>query len=568
MPDTVHKQAVKEQLEVILESKDFSASDRFRQFLRFVVEETLAGHENELKAYTIATQVFGRDKNFDPLLDPVVRVEASKLRNKLEQFYLRRKGRNKDKVLIGIPKGTYVPTFSIIEEPVLKVYARDELDDDFDDYVEADDHDSYLPEPPEGGGKGLPLREEFDEQESAAAAQEKLSEPTVAILPFVNISSTQEIDHLLSGLAEELAIALTKFEDLKVISAHAMNLDTDAESDPGVLSKSLGARFILYGSAQLDSNIIRVRIKLADTATHTTLWAEKFDEPYTATGLFEIIDTTVAQVAARIGDSFGYIKRTLFSEAPSQRTGNIKAYEAILYYHHWAANLAESRFIKAKEALDKAIEADPRYCLAHAMLADIYAVHYQWGYDLFPNDLEMAQKLSKRAIELDSHCQYAQWSRAYSCYLVRDREQFVQLARLAINLNPADTNILAAAGQKLAMAGNWEEGLDLMRQAERLNPFLPSWFRTATFIYHLHNNDMEAALAEARRINSPQTAGYMFRCALLGAMGRKEEAALELQELLGKWPSFAGNYQEILRRIVFQDSIKDILVKGLQNAGI
>jgi hypothetical protein len=153
VPDTVHKQAVKEQLEVILESKDFSASDRFRQFLRFVVEETLAGHENELKAYTIATQVFGRDKNFDPLLDPVVRVEASKLRNKLEQFYLRRKGRNKDKVLIGIPKGTYVPTFSIIEEPVLKVYARDELDDDFDDYVEADDHDSYLPEPPEGGAR-------------------------------------------------------------------------------------------------------------------------------------------------------------------------------------------------------------------------------------------------------------------------------------------------------------------------------------------------------------------------------------------------------------------------------
>ncbi len=566
MPD-VNKQAVKEQLEVILESRDFSASDRFRQFLRFVVEETLAGRENELKAYTIATQVFGRDKNFDPLLDPVVRVEASKLRNKLEQFYLRRKGRNKDKVLIGIPKGTYVPTFSIIEEPALKVYVRDELDDDFDDYVEEDSSDLHGDEP-DVAEKGSSFREEPDEQGGVFAEQEKPSEPTVAILPFVNISSAQEIGHLLSGLAEELAIALTKFEDLKVISAHAMNLDTAAESDPRVLSKSLGARFILYGSAQLDSNIIRVRIKLADTASYTTLWAEKFDEPYTATGLFEIIDTTVAQVTAQIGDSFGYIKRTLFSEAPSQRTGDIKAYEAILYYHHWAAKLAESRFIKAKEALDKAIEADPRYSLAHAMLADIYAVHYQWGYDLFPNDLEMAQKLSKRAIELDSHCQYAQWSRAYSCYLTRDHEQFVQLARLAISLNPADTNILAAAGQKLAMSGNWEEGLGLMRQAERLNPFLPSWFRTAIFIYHLHNNDLETALAEARMINSPLIAGYMFRSALLGAMGRKEEAALELQELLLKRPSFSENYQEILRRIVFQDSIKDILVKGLQNAGI
>ena len=75
------------QLDTILESNDFFASNRFRDFLRFVVEETLAGREHELKAYTIATCVFGRDKNFDPLLDPVVRVEAAKLRSKLENYY-------------------------------------------------------------------------------------------------------------------------------------------------------------------------------------------------------------------------------------------------------------------------------------------------------------------------------------------------------------------------------------------------------------------------------------------------------------------------------------------------
>ena len=565
MPSSVSKQAVEKQLEIIIDSKDFSASDRFRQFLKFVVEETLAGRESELKAYTIATQVFGRDKNFDPLLDPVVRVEAAKLRNKLEQFYLRRKGQNKDKVFIEIPKGTYVPTFLTIEEPAPKPYVRDELDDDEDDFVE--EAEPEIDDHPGPDSDDMPDPDD-DEQPFLAGENGKLPQATVAILPFANISSAQEIDHLLSGLAEELAIALTKFEDLKVISAHAMNTDAAVSADPKAISNSLGARFILYGSAQLDSNIIRVRIKLADTATHTTLWAEKFDEPYTATGLFEIIDTTVSQVAAQIGDGFGYIKRTLLSEAPSQRTGDIKAFEAILYYHHWAANLAEDRFIKAKEALDKAIEADPRYSLAYAMLSDMYSVHYQWGYTLFPNDLETSLKLSKRAVELDSHCQYAQWSRAYSVYHTRDRDQFVHLTRLAISLNPSDTNIIAAAGQKLAMAGYWEEGLELMEKAERLNPFLPSWFRTATFTYHLHNNDLEAALAEARRITSPAMAGPMFRAAVLGVMGRKEEAAGELKELLAARPSFAGNYQEILRRIIFQDSIIKILVTGLQNAGI
>lgn len=542
------KQIILAQLEKILGSNDFSASDRFRHFLRFVVEETLAGRKNELKAYTIATSVFGRDKNFDPLLDPVVRVEAAKLRSKLEQFYLRRTGSGKDRIKIEIPKGTYVPTFSLIE--------GDATPD-----PEANNTSSNEKNTPKDAAP-----EQTVKQEEAGYSSTKRA--SIAILPFSNISSSKEINHLLSGMAEELAIALTKFEDIMVISAHAMNIETSAVNDPGTISASLGARFILYGSAQLDNSIIRVRIKLADTATHKTLWAEKFDEPFTATSLFDIIDTTVMHVAAQIGDSFGYIKRTLFKEFPVQRTGDIKAYEAILYYHHWAANLAENRFIKTKNALDKAIQADPNYALAHAMLADIYAAHYQWGYDLFPNDLEKAIKLSRRAVELDPHGQYSQWSKAYCCYLTGDKEQFVYLARLAVSINPSDTNIAAAAGQKLTMAGNWEEGLELMHTAESLNPFLPSWFRTAIYTFHFYNNKLEEALIEAKRITSPDMAGPMLRAAALGALGQKKEANKELNDLFAIMPSFQNNHTKILKRIFFQDSLIKALTKGLKAAGL
>ena len=102
-------QAVREQLERILASAEFVASDRLREFLRFVVEETLAGRAGQLKAYTIALAVFGRDGSFDPQTDPVVRMEAGKLRRRLETYYLGA-GRN-DPVRIAIPKGGYVASF-------------------------------------------------------------------------------------------------------------------------------------------------------------------------------------------------------------------------------------------------------------------------------------------------------------------------------------------------------------------------------------------------------------------------------------------------------------------------
>jgi adenylate cyclase len=102
--------AVRDELERILASEEFVASDRLKSFLRFVVEESLAGRADRLKAYTIALEVFGRDESFDPASDPVVRMEAGKLRRRLEHYYLG--AGQRDAIRIEIPKGGYAPTFS------------------------------------------------------------------------------------------------------------------------------------------------------------------------------------------------------------------------------------------------------------------------------------------------------------------------------------------------------------------------------------------------------------------------------------------------------------------------
>ncbi|MEE4175176.1 MAG: hypothetical protein V2I57_13070, partial [Xanthomonadales bacterium] len=101
---------IRAQLERILGHREFQATDRMRNFLRFVVEETLAGKARRLKGYTIATEVFGRDEDFDAAHDPVVRIQAGRLRRAMERYYLVAGG--DDPIVIDIPKGGYVPVFS------------------------------------------------------------------------------------------------------------------------------------------------------------------------------------------------------------------------------------------------------------------------------------------------------------------------------------------------------------------------------------------------------------------------------------------------------------------------
>ena len=101
---------VREQLERVVSSTRFTSAPGATRLLRFLVDETLAGRGDQLKEYTLATDVFGRDASFDPKIDPAIRVEASRLRRRLEHYYLTL-GRN-DPVLIDLPRGGYVPHFS------------------------------------------------------------------------------------------------------------------------------------------------------------------------------------------------------------------------------------------------------------------------------------------------------------------------------------------------------------------------------------------------------------------------------------------------------------------------
>lgn len=529
--EKLHSAAIKAQMELILNSRDFQASTRLKDFFRFLVEETLAGRASQLKGYTIATTVFKRPENFDAQTDPIVRVEAAKLRSRLEHYYYSHG--STDSIYITLPKGGYIPEFSLAP------------------------------------GIGKPKASNPPLQQKVKMENTETARASVAVLPFDFRSDGVRADYFSDNLAEEITIHLTKFEDLTVASSYSARQAWAQSNDMHTLAQSINARFILHGSVNVTEERIRIRAELADSETKSNIWAEKFDGNLTASDLFTIQDEITEQVTSRIADSCGLIKRTLLKESSGKQPEGIKAYDAILSYHNWAPSFNRDKFITALEALEQTVNIEPDHALASAMLADIYASDLQLGYGLRPNGLEESLLLAHRAISLNAGCQFAYWALALNYFLRQDLDRFHNSVAQVVPLNPANTYTMAGCGLLIGMAENLPEGLAIMQKAVQLNPGLPSWHHIIPFMVHYVAGEYDTALTEALQVNTPDCFwDPLLQAAAYGRLGMREEGNAALARLLELQPNFLKQQDMLLKALFFSPESVDLISTGLIAAGL
>ncbi len=525
-------QEVRFQLGLILQSAEFNSSEKLKDFLGYVVEETLAGRGEQIKAYNIGLDVFGLGKNFDPGLNTVVRVTAGRVRNKLEHYYL--KSAKQDLVHIEIPKGSYLPAFSYFE----KITGAPESDAE----VEAVSADQELK-------PGI-----------------KQYKPAILVMPFSDISDAKSLASWLKGLSEEIAIALNRYDEFIIYTTQ--NAEEQNE-DVWTLAGKMNARLIINGSAQLQGRLIRLRAALIDAKTRFHVWSDKFEGNLDSKSTFDVQDEIAARLVSRIADSFSFINRIRLKWELDYSEFGLEVYEAMLFYHYWMISLTPRHYAKAKAAIEKAIKLEPFSASLKAMLSDVYASNYQWGADIDPDDLAFSMKLAAEAFELDGSSHYANWAKAYNYFLRRDKENFLYYVNKALDLNPSNANIMATSAVKLIMTGEKDKGLSLLEEALRLNPHVPSWYRSGFFITHYLNGDYEAALAEAKHISIPDFLwGPLMRAAALGRLGELEEGRNELAELLRIVPDFPDSGNEIMIKLFFKPSTVDKVMQGLRQAGL
>jgi adenylate cyclase len=520
-------EAIRTQTERILRSARFRGSEKQKGFLSFVVNEALAGRGSQLKGYTVALAVYGRKESFDPQVDPIVRVEAGRLRRALEHYYLTE---GKDiPIRIEIPKGGYVPTFQAVRmSPPAAETPAPELDN-----------------------------------------RNLITKPSLAVMPLLNLTGDDEQDYFADGLTEELTAELARYQEIQVIASQSTLRFKGRKVDPKDAGRALGVRFLLAGSIRKDLKTIKIAIRLLDTSTAEQIWGESYKRELTAAHLIELQEEISQRVVGAVADQYGLITRKLSKDSRKKSPTDLKAYDAILRFYQYETVLTPEAFNQALEALTEAVKIEPGYGLAWAMLGHLHADNHALGFCEIDATLEKALAFAQKGVALEPENQFAQDALTLVHFHRSDKASFLKHVDETIALNPNAPYIIGVAGWHLALYGEWDRGLTLLQRGKQLNPYYPQWFHLAPFMNYYRRGEYEEAYAEALKFNYPDLFwDPLMRSAALGQMKRDGEATSALAELLVLEPDFAAKERKMIGSYVKVDGLIDKVIEGLQKAGL
>lgn len=502
---------VREHLEKILASRGFVQTERIGNFLRYVVEESLAGRAERLKEYSIAIEVFGRDSDFDPQTSSVVRVEASRLRAKLDEYYTEA-GAN-DPIVIELPRGRYAPAFR----------ARHGDDPEFSD------------------------------------------KPSIAILPFDNLSNDPEQDYFSAGITEDIITALSRVRQFAVIARNSTFTYKDTPVDIRTVARELGARYVMEGSVRKARNRVRVSAQLIDGKTGNHVWADRYDRDLD--DIFALQDELTLAIVGAIEPELGRAEQIRVWRKPPDSLEAWDFYQQGMWHLH---RRTKEDMEAARGLLQNAINLDPRFAPAFAAYSRSYSFDILFGFAGGGRD--DALRSARTAIELD--LEYADGHLALSTilYIERDYEQAVREVETALRLNPSYAAAHHLLGTILAHSGRSEEALAHLHEAIRLSPrdseIAPFHARVAMALLYLRRHDEAAEWGErAVRLPGVQWPGHCAYIAALTHLGRHDEAKRAVAELLAFRPGITQSFvREHLATMVVAD--KDHLLAGLDEAGL
>lgn len=520
--------AVNEQLSRMLVSAAFRSTNQLSRFLRFVVEETLAGRSDQLKAYTIAVSVLGRQGSFDPQADATVRILAGRLRARLDQYYSDA-GKN-DRVRITIPKGCYVPSF----EPQPIAAARD-------------------------SSRG--------EQMSRNIVSSK---PSVAVLPLANLDGRSEDDYFAMGLTEQLILNLSNYNELLVLPRYATLCYRDQSENVSRIGQALGIRFVLEGSVRKVGQTVRVNVYLSDVDSGRQIWAQTYERTISVENLLAVQDQIAESVAVAIGDLYGGVITRLMERESSTRPRepSLIAYEALLHYFHFFSELTPKIFAETRGAIESALQHEPNNPELLAMLSAVRRVGYGLGFSSEGNPLAVVMPMARRAVSLNPLSQIARVNLAGAYQLARDPSGMVREAEVLISFKPYGT-LYAVAGWNIALAGQWERGLKILREQMVLLPYYPGWLHLAEFMDCYRKFNYDAALREAHLLNTPTILiDPLLRAAAFGQLGMHTQGEGAINELLELCPAFLNDSRRYVNWLIPFDELVDHLFEGVRKAGL
>ncbi len=562
---------VRAELERILASRCFQQAGRASHFLRFVVEETLAGSGQRLKGYTIGVEVFGRPADFDAQSDALVRVEAGRLRRRLVEYYAGEGAGSR--LRIELPRGSYAVDYRFADgeeqaAPALPTAAN-------------------ATPPPAPASQGFPWRsaalllatllvaaagvigwQQMQLREAArtvAEAPERSDWPRLVVVPFENLSDDDSLTALAASVTEEVMLKLG-MHDVFVIASRA-SWYGPRSSDERNLAAAAAGGYVLTGSIRGIGTQARIAVRLLEADTGAQLWTAAYDEPFSANqvrALEERVARDVASVAAPYGPIFdaelARARRSI--EAPKLR-------DCFATYHEYRRRIAARAYAEAVECYESLSMRQPGEAQVWAGLAMLYVDEYAASFGRTGDQaLESARAATAKALALDRD--------DFRANLALTRVQFYdgdpafrESIHRSLALRPNNAQALAQGGFLLAVTGDSAQGLLLGQRARALSKTPPALLNLTYAVTYLREQRFSEALAAALKVNGQNwVVAQAVVAAAAAHCGRGDvarDAAARVREL---YPEFEKQALANFERWHFDPAFYDMFVSGLQAAGL
>ncbi len=502
------------QLNRIVASKVFRQADRLKRFLTFIVEETLAGRGERLKEFVVGVEVFGKDDSFDPRNDPIVRVQARRLRAQLARYY-REEGQD-DELMIDLPKGGYAPVFRPL--------------------------------------KSAPARR--------SAIPALVSRNTVVVLPFADHSAAHDQEYFCHGLSQEIIHLLTRTEAIRLV---AWNEGAPAHTHIAMreVAERLNAALIVTGSVRTAGGEARIVTNLIDAANGCYVWSGVIDRPLK--NIFAIQEEVARAAAQQLQIE---VAGSAAGRGARRPTENLAAYNLYVQGRYHLNQRTEEGLRKAVEFFERAIAESAQYAQAYSGLADAYGLLGHYGV-LAPAEVwTKAASNAAWAVLQDENSAEAHTSLAH----VKSTQDWDWLGaerefQRALALDPRyPTAHHWYAMSCLAPLGRHDQACEEMTLAQALDPISSIIARDLARIYY-YKQDYETALEQcdhAIELNPHFSPAYWILGLVQEQRGEFDESAAAfqraiqlaprsplMQAALGRTFALSGKQTEALR--ILQD---------------
>ena len=556
---------VRDALERILSSEVFARSERARDLLRYLVDQDLAGNADRLKGFSIAIDVFGRDDRFDSATDTVVRVQAGRLRDLLDQYYAR-EGASAG-VRISIPRGSYIPSYSV--EPLATAPAEPPAPGVSDDAgttaaTTSPEARSSIPRRLVaacvaivvvlGAAIGTYVRSEksngeVDVSTTLDDADGMTASTPQGMLPslYLDVRASDVEGERVAGLFRR---GLSGFDTLTFIAR-----PPDPETQP---ARRRDDHVLLIQGAE--DNALHVEIQ--NLASGKVVFARML--PVEGRSTVDLEDDIAALLT-----SLAPVSGAIYASIADDRAETLLA-RCLLLSDHFYRNQNEPAHRAAYDCMLELADAGTTSPLVYSELAGLQIQAMSAGYEHPPESSDaQALEFARQAIQYGPNSPYAHRAMGYVLSRTADEEEAMRWTRKAYELNTFDLGMAAAYGYGLIMGGRYAEGTPILQRAVTAISAHPTWWDYGLALGHLMLDEQRAAANAAAALAASERSHYIaVRLVIAHERGDVDQVGRLAAQLRQDRPAFAADPRAAFVRASYPKDMTERLLQTLQEAGL